>query len=48
MSFWISAAGALLGVVTALLVSGGGRRWRLVTTTTPDRAVDATVATEAG
>jgi EmrB/QacA subfamily drug resistance transporter len=30
LSFWLSAAGAMLGVVTALLVTGGGR-WRIVT-----------------
>jgi EmrB/QacA subfamily drug resistance transporter len=47
LSFWISAAGALLGVVTALLVSGGGRRWRTVMTTVPERTVDTSVATEA-
>ncbi len=46
MSFWISAAGAALGVVTALMVSGGGRRWRLVTTTAPKREVGTAVATE--
>jgi hypothetical protein len=45
ISFWISAAGALLGVVTALLVSGGGR-WRIVATTRPDRRAEPVVATE--
>jgi MFS family permease len=48
ISFWISAAGAAVGVVTALLVSGGGRRWRLVTTATPATEVGSAVATEAG
>jgi hypothetical protein len=45
ISFWISAAGALVGVVTALLVSGGGR-WRLVTTARPEPARESAVATE--
>ena len=47
LSFWISAAGALLGVVTALLVLGGGRRSGTVMTTVPERTVDTAVATEA-
>jgi len=45
ISFWISAAGALLGVVTALLVSGGGR-WRIVTATRPEPSVATAVAAE--
>jgi len=45
ISFWISAGGALLGVVTALLVSGGGR-WRIVTTARPEPSMDTAVATE--
>jgi len=45
ISFWISAAGALLGVVTALLVSGGGR-WRIVTATRPEPSVASAVAAE--
>ena len=47
LSFWISAAGALLGVVTALLVLGGGRRSGTVMTTVPERTVDTAVATGA-
>jgi EmrB/QacA subfamily drug resistance transporter len=45
ISFWISAAGALLGVVTALLVSGGGR-WRIVTTARSEPSIESAVATE--
>lgn len=45
IAFWISAVGALVGVLTALLVSGGGR-WRLVTTTRPKPTLESAVATE--
>lgn len=45
LSFWLSAAGALLGVITALLVTGGGR-WRIVSTAKPTPAIEQTAAPE--
>jgi EmrB/QacA subfamily drug resistance transporter len=49
LAFWLSAASALLGVVTAMLVTGrGSGRWRVVSSTdaASSTSVDATVATE--
>jgi EmrB/QacA subfamily drug resistance transporter len=46
LAFWLSAATALVGVVTALLVSGRGTgRWRVVSTTpaAPTSQVDTSV-----
>ncbi len=46
LAFWLSAATALVGVVTALLVSGRGTgRWRIVSTTpaAPTSQVDTSV-----
>lgn len=47
LSFWLSAVSALVGVVTALLVTGGGR-WRLVSKTdgTTTTSLGKTVASE--
>jgi EmrB/QacA subfamily drug resistance transporter len=45
LSFWLSAACALAGVATALLVTGGGR-WRIVRARVEPTAADRTPAAE--